>query len=36
MELSYMVYGNEPSVGYLYGDVCLIVKVVQPGSRMDC
>ncbi|KAK0433633.1 hypothetical protein EV421DRAFT_2011466 [Armillaria borealis] len=34
-ESSYMAYRNEPSVGYLYGDVCLIVKVGQPGSRMD-
>ncbi|PBK71888.1 hypothetical protein ARMSODRAFT_994674 [Armillaria solidipes] len=34
-ESSYMAYGNEPSVGYLYGDVCLVVKVGQPGSQMD-
>ncbi|KAK0505173.1 hypothetical protein EDD18DRAFT_1456554 [Armillaria luteobubalina] len=33
-ESTYMAYGNEASVGYLYGDVCLIVKVGQPGSRM--
>ena len=33
-ESSYMAYGNEPSVGYLYGDVCLIVEVRQSGSRM--
>ncbi|KAK0451209.1 uncharacterized protein EV420DRAFT_1561489 [Desarmillaria tabescens] len=34
-EASYMAYGNEASVGYLYGDVCLIVKVGLPGNRMD-
>ncbi|KAK0476794.1 hypothetical protein IW261DRAFT_1490110 [Armillaria novae-zelandiae] len=33
-ESTYVAYGNEACVVYLYGDVCLIVKVGQPGSRM--
>ncbi|KAK0225527.1 hypothetical protein IW262DRAFT_1356479 [Armillaria fumosa] len=33
-ESTYMAYGNEASVGYLYGDVCLMVKVGQLGNRM--
>ncbi|SJL14402.1 uncharacterized protein ARMOST_17858 [Armillaria ostoyae] len=32
---SFIAYGNEACVGYLYGDVCLIVKVGSPGSRTE-
>ncbi|KAK0434257.1 uncharacterized protein EV420DRAFT_1683825, partial [Desarmillaria tabescens] len=32
-ESHYLAYGNEATVGYLYGDVCLIVNVGKPGSR---
>ncbi|KAK0184838.1 hypothetical protein F5146DRAFT_1144963 [Armillaria mellea] len=30
MDSNYVRYGNEASMGYLYGDVCLIVKVGKP------
>ncbi|SJL14400.1 uncharacterized protein ARMOST_17856 [Armillaria ostoyae] len=33
MDSNYVRYGNEASMGYLYGDVCLIVKVGKPGNR---
>lgn len=31
---TFAVYGNEPDVGYLYGDICLVVKFgkVEGGS----
>ncbi|PBK68259.1 hypothetical protein ARMSODRAFT_937327 [Armillaria solidipes] len=32
---SFIAYGNKACVGYLYGDVCLIVKVGRPGSRTE-
>lgn len=31
----YATYGNEPSVDYMYGHVCLIVSVGPPGRRGD-
>ncbi|KAK0432771.1 hypothetical protein EV421DRAFT_1910625 [Armillaria borealis] len=33
MNSNYLAYGKEPSIGYLYGDVCLMVKVGKPGNR---
>jgi len=30
---SYVTYGNEPSVEYMYVDLCLIVHVGRPGMR---
>ncbi|PBK68252.1 hypothetical protein ARMSODRAFT_1019832 [Armillaria solidipes] len=33
MDSNYLAYGNEPSIGYLYGDICLMVKVGKPGNR---
>ncbi|KAK0434258.1 uncharacterized protein EV420DRAFT_420033 [Desarmillaria tabescens] len=33
MDSNYIRYGNEASMGYLYGDICLIVKVGKPGNR---
>lgn len=34
MTSTFAVYGNEPDVGYLYGDICLVVKFgkVEGGS----
>ncbi len=32
---SFIAYGNEACVSYLYGDVCLMVKVGSPGSRTE-
>ncbi|TDL27749.1 hypothetical protein BD410DRAFT_781632 [Rickenella mellea] len=31
----FIAYGNEPSLGYLYGQVSLIVEVGIPGQRQD-
>ncbi len=33
IDSNYFAYGDEPSLGYLYGDVCLMVKVGKPGNR---
>jgi hypothetical protein len=27
-------YGNEPAMGYEYGNLCLIVRIGRPGSRL--
>ncbi|KAG6826136.1 hypothetical protein H0H92_001026 [Tricholoma furcatifolium] len=29
----YTTYGNEPSIGYVYGDLCIVAKVGPPGNR---
>ncbi|SJL08211.1 uncharacterized protein ARMOST_11574 [Armillaria ostoyae] len=34
-ESSYMAYGNEPSVGYLYGDACLIDVITYTDDDTD-
>jgi hypothetical protein len=33
VESEYIAYGNEASLDYLYGNVCLIVEVGKPGKR---
>jgi 2-oxoglutarate-Fe(II)-dependent oxygenase superfamily protein len=32
---AYVAYGNEPSLGLAYGDVCLIVRIGKAGERLE-
>ena len=34
MEDAYARYGNEPTLGWAYGDVCLIVRIGKAGDRL--
>ena len=33
-ESAYIAYGNEPSLGMAYGDVCLLVRIGKVGERL--